>query len=262
MRQSPRVLSSFLEVGTMAHQDPMDSDWIDREFLSNERGQGAGWYTEDSSLLREADGFASDLAEQFLRHVMEFDQAPCTTHFRQLEEAGLKLPAPERVSDSQLTAQLTDLIAALARLRVFLSNTNHLSDRDLYKSLWAEGLRERVAVAPADERFAWSLDLLGSGSARDIYLHLKYYADEEYRRAWAEQFPGDEIPAHEDPPFDRDRHLPKATYGSRSAMEAAKEGKTARHHRPAGVHLAGLPDGPLRRSSRSRHRHNRKNPSR
>ncbi len=48
-----------------------------------------------------------------------------------------------------------------------------------------------------------------SGSERDIHAWLKYYADEETRQRWAEDFPNDVVPPHEDPPYDRDRHLPQ-----------------------------------------------------
>jgi len=246
----------------MANPDPTDSAWIDRDLADHERGDKPARQRGRHGTRPEADGFPPDLAEQFLRHVLEFEQAPCTTHFRQLEEAGVDLPAPEHVSDQQLTSKLWDLIAALAQRRVFLSNTNHLSDRALYASLWAEGLREQVALMPTDEPFAWNLDLLGSGSVRDIYLHLRYYADEEYRRTWAEQFPGDEIPAHEDPPFDRDRHLPQATYTSSGQLECQDETTSARPHCASSIHRAGLADGPVGRSSRSRRRHNRQNRSR
>jgi hypothetical protein len=212
MRQSPDVCSSFREVGTMAHQDPKESCGIDRGHAKSERKVRGKRHAAARTAAGEADPYPADLAEQFLKHLLEYEQAPCTTHFQQLERAGLDLPAPEQVSDGQLTAKLGALIAGLAQIHVFLSNTDHLSDRDLYVSLWAEGLREPVALTAGDDPFAWNLDLLGSGSARDIYLHLKYYADEEYRRDWTEQFPGEEIPAHEDPPFDRDRHLPQPTY--------------------------------------------------
>jgi hypothetical protein len=33
------------------------------------------------------------------------------------------------------------------------------------------------------------IDMLGSGSAEDIYLHMKYYADDEERQRWMEEFP-------------------------------------------------------------------------
>ncbi len=45
-----------------------------------------------------------------------------------------------------------------------------------------------------------------------IEIGLKYYDDEEERVRWRESFPDDPIPEHEDPPYDRDRHLPKRDY--------------------------------------------------
>jgi hypothetical protein len=163
-----------------------------------------------------ADGLPASIAEQFLRHVEEYEKAPCTTHFRQLEKAGVVLPAPAVLTERRLKAKLQELIEQLARLRVFLSNTNHLSDRELYTYLWEESLHEEVAALPMDDTSSWHIDLVGSGSEEDIYLHLRYYADEERRRDWAEHFPDDVIPAHEDAPYDRDRHLPQASYGSRA----------------------------------------------
>ena len=53
------------------------------------------------------------------------------------------------------------------------------------------------------------LDLVGSGSEEDIALWLKYYADEETRVQWARDFPDMVVPPHENPPYDRDRQLPK-----------------------------------------------------
>jgi hypothetical protein len=200
----------------MATEDPSDLDRIDQEIRINELKHEAAELAGHSVTGWEADGVAPDLAEQFWRHVVEYEKAPWTTHFQQLEEAGVDLPAPDALDERALRAKLGEVINALAQLRVFLSNTNHLSDRALYAQLWHETLREQVAAVPMDDAAAWHLDLLSSGSAEDILLHLKYYADEEWRREWAEQFPGDEIPPHEDPPYDRDRHLPQSTYDRRS----------------------------------------------
>jgi hypothetical protein len=191
----------------MATKDANDLDRSQRPSRKHQRFGGR-------RTTAEADALPNDLAEQFRRHVAEYEQAPWTTHFRQLEEAGVQLPAPEALNDRQLKTRLWAMIHGLARLRVFLANTNHLSDRQLYTHLWQDGLRERVAAMPVDEGSAWQLDMLGSGSLQDILLHLKYYADNEWRNQWAEQFPGDAIPPHEDPPFDRDRRLPRATYGA------------------------------------------------
>jgi hypothetical protein len=180
-------------------------------------GNGGGHDAADTAADGEptwsADGWPPSLADQFLRHVEEYEKAPSTTHFIQLREAGVVLPAPQALTGRRLKAKLWELIEHLGRLRVFLCNTDHLSDRALYTRLWAESLHEPVAALPLDDHFSWHIDLIGSGSDEDIYLNLKYYADEEWRRDWAEHFPAEAIPPHEDPPYDRDRHLPRATYG-------------------------------------------------
>lgn len=53
-------------------------------------------------------------------------------------------------------------------------------------------------------------DLLSGGGEEYTRLYLKYYADEETRRRWLADFPEDEMPSHEVPPYVRDRHLPQA----------------------------------------------------
>ncbi len=65
---------------------------------------------------------------------------------------------------------------------------------------------------PPNPDSACHLDIIGSGSEEDIEIALKYYDDEEERAFWREQFPEDPIPDHEDPPYDRDRHLPQRDY--------------------------------------------------
>jgi hypothetical protein len=47
-----------------------------------------------------------------------------------------------------------------------------------------------------------------AGAREDIRLHLRYYADEDQRREWVKDWPDYELPAHEDPPYDRDSLLP------------------------------------------------------
>jgi hypothetical protein len=116
------------------------------------------------------------------------------------------------LDERRLTAKLWEVLEALARLRVFLSQTDHLSDRELYTHLWADTLREAIPDLPFDEHSAWHIDILGGCSEEDIDLHMKYYADESDRRDWLKQFPDYEMPAHEDPPYDRDRHLPRSGF--------------------------------------------------
>jgi len=99
---------------------------------------------------------------------------------------------------------------------VFLYDTDHLSDRELYAELWSDMLREEVKAIPPDPDGAYHLSPLGGCSEEDIQLQMKYYADEEWRRQFQEEFPDFVMPEHVDPPYDRDRFLPQPNYGSAS----------------------------------------------
>jgi hypothetical protein len=151
-----------------------------------------------------------ETAAQFWLSVAAYEQVPWTTHFQELVDAGVELPAPESIDDRQLAAKLSEVVGGLARARVFLSQTDHLSDRELYTQLWGDTLREPVKDMPLDESAAWHIDLLSGGGEENTRLYLKYYADEEIRRHWLADFPDDKVPPHEEPPYDRDRHLPQA----------------------------------------------------
>ena len=156
----------------------------------------------------ESQEMSQDLREQFWEHVVAFEEAEWITSFDQLVQGGMELPAPEELDDSQLTVKLWEVIRGLAMLRMFLYNTDHLSDRELYEELWHEVLREENPDMPVNENSACHIDLVSSGSEEDIELYLRYYADEEDRQLWAKDWPNDAMPEHETPPYDRDRHLP------------------------------------------------------
>ena len=162
---------------------------------------------------------SSETEEAFWEHVVDYEEAPWTTHFHQLESAGVSLPQPDSLNDQELTIKLWEVIHKLALLRVFIEQTDHLSDRELYSHLWSDSLREDTKMLPSDPDSAWHIQLLSGGSEEDNQLYLKYYADDDWRKHWHEDFPDDPMPAHEDPPYDRDRLLPKPDYGSSVSRE-------------------------------------------
>lgn len=159
------------------------------------------------------DDCPAEVEEGFWKHVVEYEEAPWTTHFQQLERAGVSLPSPDSLNDEVLKAKLWEIIQKLALLRVFISQTDHLSDRELYTHLWTDTLRQETKAMPLTADAAYHIEMLGSWSEEDTRLYLKYYADDDWRRQWHKDWPKDRIPAHQDLPYDRDRLLPKADYG-------------------------------------------------
>jgi hypothetical protein len=154
-----------------------------------------------------SDDCPSEIEENFLKHVIAYEEAAEVPLFDTLLSSGISLPRPDELGEEQLAEKLWEVINALSLLKVYLDSTNHLSDRELYTKLWSDVLREPAVLMPDDPSFSSHLDMVGSGSEEDIALYLKYYADEDYRQYWAKQWPEDPIPPHEEPPFDRDRHL-------------------------------------------------------
>jgi hypothetical protein len=155
-----------------------------------------------------SDDYPSEIKEKFWQYVVAFEQAQWVTPFDMLVNGGLSLPPSAELDDTRLTAKLWEVINGLALLGAYLHNTDHLSDRELYEYLWNDALREETVLQPNDPDFACHIDLVGSGSEEDTFLYLKYYADEDERRWWSEEWPDDVMPNHEQAPFDRDRYLP------------------------------------------------------
>ena len=155
----------------------------------------------------------ADMEEEFLRHVLEYETAEPISLLLLLENSGVEVSAPETVDKESLTIKLQEVIERMASLGAYLLHTNHLSDRELYEYLYHDGLREEAVLFPENPGYAYIIDLTGSGSDDDNQIYLKYYADEEHRRQWAQDWPDDPLPPHEEPPFDRDRFLPQSPLG-------------------------------------------------
>ena len=160
----------------------------------------------------ETEDINPDISEAFWQQIVAYESAGFTTHYKQLRDANVELTLPEELDDSVLKSKLWEMIEKLASMRVFIRETDHLSDRELYSLLLNDTLHEQTPAIGFDQYSAWNIDLVSSGSEEDTYLYLKYYADEDWRKQWLSDFPDYVMPPHKDPPYNRDAFLPKVTY--------------------------------------------------
>lgn len=153
-------------------------------------------------------GEVSDVELTFLERVVAWETGPRSSHRAWLARKGLTFVPPAELDGPGLTKELWRLIRGLARARVFLYHTNHLSDSELYARLWNEVLPAECPdfVRTIDDACHWDFADAGSG---DDETWLRYYASPADRREWDRQFPGTPLPARRRPPYHRDRLLPK-----------------------------------------------------
>ena len=154
---------------------------------------------------------ADDEYREFVRKMELFENGPTTTNFAQRIAHGIQLPDSDSISDADISAKLWEVIAGLSRLRVYLDQTDHLNDRELYAALWRDVLRNDV---PAIDEIGFNshVSLLSPDIEEQTAIYLKYYADEDERRDWVNDFSDCDLPSHEEPPYNRDCLLPRPSH--------------------------------------------------
>lgn len=127
-----------------------------------------------------------------------------------LRAKGLEIPDEPPGDDEALHKKLWEVIEAMAAIGLYVESTDHMSDRELYRYLVSDALREETFLSD-DPASAWHLSPIGGGSEEDNEIYLRYYADDERRADWKKDF-GEPIPPKEPLPFDRDRLLPVQSF--------------------------------------------------
>jgi hypothetical protein len=160
---------------------------------------------------------SADFEETLLRQMLEYQTSEPIAPFTLLQNAGVTISAPEQLDDTALPPKLKELIHQLASLGIYLQRTNHLSDRELYDSLYNDVLRNEARLFPENPNYVSIINLAGAdlgtlieGDADvDVRFYLTYYATKKERKEFARVFPQLTLPSRKNTPYDRDRFSPK-----------------------------------------------------
>jgi len=125
--------------------------------------------------------FSLAAENEFLACMLAWEQAPVLPIYRWFEPE-LRPPRPESLNDEDLKCILWDVIRKLARRRIVLDFTDHLSDRQLYCLIYRDILpaREKKMDRPGNY-LHWDC----TGPNPDPEVWLRYYATEEERTDWS-----------------------------------------------------------------------------
>lgn len=191
------------------HKDANNNEAIEKALRIAELQAELADLTGEPIRRHLAEDEPDDSFEAWKRGVDAIESGPSMPLCDILQQQRNFTPTPlAHLEDSgTLSEELWLLIYALASMRVFLDDTNHLSDRELYERLLNKLLLEDSILIP--EGSGWNCrfsvcDL--SDQYQDCYL--RYYADEATRSWHAAEFPETVLPPKEDPPYDRDTYLP------------------------------------------------------
>jgi hypothetical protein len=148
-----------------------------------------------------------EVEESFLERVLQFEQASRQPLRERLADAGIVLTDPDELIDEDLTQQMWGAIQALVALHIIPTNTDHLSDRQVYSYLWCFVRSGETVIQDFFSR-GWYIDFTGHGEiGLDVYV--KYYANSDERRAYRIQYPHHPFPDHCEPPYNRDHLIPE-----------------------------------------------------
>ncbi len=120
----------------------------------------------------------------YLASMLAWEKAPILPIYRWFDPE-LRLPKPSVLSDEDLHAILWDVIWKLHDKRIVLDFTDHLCDRELYCVIYRDILAAREKKIDTGTNYLhWDCSHAGG----DPEVWLRYYATEDERHAWAEQY--------------------------------------------------------------------------
>ena len=202
------ILETMAKESELPPEDPLGLEGVEQEIRIEKLRQDIQKVTGEEVFTGKANECDPELEETFLEHVLALETHGFVSPREALTRDGFSLPPAEELDEEALAGKLWELIAELARRRLFLERTDHLSDRELYIWLCNQALREEMMGfgLPFGQ---CHLDVLGCCTEEDLITGMRYYATDEERARSAADFPDFPMPPREKLPYDRGQHLPK-----------------------------------------------------
>lgn len=145
-----------------------------------------------SSSEEEINRKPSPMEDDFTKKLVEQERAFLNPeewgiHLRPIIDEVLSPPSPDEIDDHRVTGYLRCLVDILAQHHFCLTNTNHLSDRELYRVIMTDILEKPIGVSPN----ASGMLLHHECCPCDTEEYFIYYEDELGRSEYQSLFGGD-----------------------------------------------------------------------
>jgi len=155
-------------------------------------------YFDDAIMHLDSGEVPTEVENEYLASMLAWERAPVLP-ICQWFTPPLTLPLPETLDDEALHDKLWEVVQLLYDKRIVLDFTDHLSDRQLYCLIYRDILPSpEKKIDESQSYLHWDC----SDASGDAETWLRYYADEDDRAHWAEEY-GEDLPSSEEPPFPR-----------------------------------------------------------
>ena len=170
----------------MSDYQPTHADEVEHLLRNAELRNELEPYFDESIHTLDSQRVPTPVENEFLASMLAWERAPVLSIARWFEPE-LTVPAPEGLDDEQLHDILWDTIRQLFAKRIVLDFTDHLSDRQLYCLIYRDILpSQEKKIEQSKSYLHWDCaDVSG-----DPQIWLRYYASDEDRANWAEEFGG------------------------------------------------------------------------
>jgi hypothetical protein len=159
-------------------------------------------YFDDAIMHIDAGEVPTEVENEYLESMLAWEKAPVLP-IAEWFTPKLELPLPEKLDDEALHDILWDVVQKLYDKRIVLDFTDHLNDRQLYCLIYRDILPSPEKKIDSSQSYLhWDC----ADASGDAETWLRYYATEEDRDHWADEYEA-ELPPSEPAPFPR--NLPR-----------------------------------------------------